>query len=204
MLNFNFLSVLILFLLITGCSSNKPAVPTAPAVEDLTVFKKNCDENHVALACAQYGYKIKKDDLSAGLIYTKKACDLKHEQSCFNMVQIKDRAIEQNAKIIREHLEEIRSCYVVHTVKNDKRGFSLKNPDDQKVLKLQFMIDQNGNLAKFNLRGKKLTEEIKNCVNTIYASKKFIGTDRPQIINMGFVMPVADDTPNPTATTTTF
>ena len=52
-----------------------------------------------------------------------------------------------------------------------------------------FDIDTSGLIANLSVDGEKLSEQFKTCVKDGFTSKRFIPTERHQLIKYDFVMP---------------
>jgi hypothetical protein len=139
------------------------------------VYLKKCEENHDSLACARYGHLTKKIE------YTKKACYMGHQNSCFNLEQYENRAPQQNLAIISSHQGMIFGCYANHTLDKEERG--------EKEIYLTFVINTFGKLVDLSVSGEKLSQKFKDCVISSFSSRKFMPLERDQNIRYGIVLP---------------
>lgn len=167
-------------LLLAACATpeNKVAVPERPQVH-LEELKTKCENEGHALSCARYGYYTK--DLS----YTRYACSLGDQTSCFNVREVENRAPTQNFNIIESNKNQIFGCYINHSIDTDM-GEGIK--EDKKV-DLVFVIDTAGKISSLSIQGEKISQKFKSCVMNAFASKKFVASDREQSIIFTLLMP---------------
>lgn len=173
-------SSLLLFFFLFGCATaNKPAVAPEKPLEDHALLKQNCEEKADKLACARFGY-ITKD-----LAYTREACRLSDENSCFNLREIENRAPNQNHAIINSHQGMIYGCYVNNSIDTDNGENARKDKD----IYLIFNIDTFGKVSSLDVQGKNLSEKFKKCVIDSFTSKRFVPLDHNQAIRYSMILP---------------
>ena len=174
---------LILFLF--GCAVQETkTVSTAPIQVDLEDLKKKCENESHTLSCARYGYLAK--DLS----YTRHACYLGDQNSCFNVQEVENRAPNQNYAIINSHQGQIFGCYVNNSI-DENNGEGVKK---DKEIDLVFNINLEGKISSLSVIGQKLSQKFIDCVKSSFTARKFIAVDREQSIRYSMTMPeVATD-----------
>lgn len=176
MLNSNFLFLLFLI----GCATaNKPAVAPEKPVENHALLKQNCEQNADKFACARFGYLTKE------IAYTKEACRLGDDNSCFNVREIENRAPNQNLSIINSHQGMIYGCYVNNSIDLDNGENAKKDKD----IYLIFNIDTFGKITSLDVQGKNLSDKFKKCVIDSFTSKRFVALDHHQAIRYAMILP---------------
>lgn len=173
--------IFFLFFLISCATAEQKnsAVAVKPAAFNPEEFKIKCEKERIALACARYGYLTK--DIS----YTKEACILGDENSCFNLREIENKAPSQNFSIINSNQSQIFGCYINHSIDTDS-GEGVR--EDKKV-DLNFVINTSGMISSLSVQGEKLSDKFKECVVNSFGSRKFIPAERDQSIRYSLVMP---------------
>lgn len=145
----------------------------------LPELKAQCETFRDAKACAKYGYHGKSPE------HTRLACDYGDKDSCFNLRQREEKAPSQNMAIIQNQHSLIFGCYVNYSIDTDMG----ENKREDKIVNMIFDIDPTGNISNLTVEGEKLSEEFKNCVKGGFTAKRFIPTERHQLIKYDFVMP---------------
>lgn len=152
-----------------------------PEPMDLSLpeLKAQCETFRDAKACAKYGYHGKSPE------HTRMACDYGDKDSCFNLRQREEKAPSQNMAIIQSQHSLIFGCYVNYSIDTDLG----ENKKEDKIVNMMFDIDTNGMIANLSVDGEKLSEQFKSCVKAGFTAKRFIPTERHQLIKYDFVMP---------------
>lgn len=178
--------LLFLFLLVSCATEvKKTESPVkAPVQVNQDGLRDKCENEAHAISCARYGY------LTKDITYTRYACRLGDQNSCFNAQEIENRAPNQNFAIISAHQGQIYGCYVNNSI-DENNGDGLKK---EKEIELIFQIDTRGELTSLSVIGQTLSQKFKDCVISSFTAKKFIAVDFIQSIRYSFAMPeVATD-----------
>jgi hypothetical protein len=187
-----FLSVFILAILVSCTSAplKKDIADQSDVIKNDPMFiKTDCEQNHDALSCAKFAYKLKNSDPDLYLKYTSLACDLGDQSSCFNLGQLKGKVFDYNLTVLKREEGQIFSCYAYHS--EDVKTSEVKMGEkEHKVLNLSALIDQSGKLQKMTLDGRNLNAQMERCIQGIYHSKKFVGADKDMLLSLTLLMPV--------------
>lgn len=169
----------LVFFLLFSCASEEKTIQQKSSAPDPIVWKTKCEEEGDALSCARYGYHSKD------IAYTRQACFLGDQNSCFNLREIENRAPNQNFAIINSNQGQIFSCYVNHSIDFDNGEGEKKD----KKIDLVFIINTLGKISSLSVQGEKISEKFKECVMNSFAAKKFVAAEHDQSIMYGLVMP---------------
>jgi len=165
--------------LILACAQVEEKKVVSKAADNLQELKSKCETQAHVLSCARYGY------LTKDLNYTREACRLGDENSCFNVREIENRAPNQNFSIITNNQNQIFGCYVNHSIDLDNG----EGKKADKEVNLLFTINPLGNISSLTVLGEKLSPKFKECVVNSFGSKKFTPLPHDQSIRFNFLMP---------------
>lgn len=186
---FALLSLLILVSCSTAAIKENIADQSEVIKNDPMFIKTDCEQNHVALACARFAYKLKNSDPDLYLKYTVMACELGDQGSCFNLGQIQGKVFDYNLTILKREEAQIFACYAYHS--EDVQTSEVKlGEKEHKTLNLSARIDQTGKLQKMTLDGRNLNAQMEKCVQDIFHNKKFVGADKDMLLSLTLLMPV--------------